>query len=95
MGVIAVRELELGSVAQSSIDEVSRGGVSQRVDVGFERPEQALRNVDERAKDCLAPNYHELVESRDVRGRSDHVLEVCAPHLTDLVQDPPALGFAE
>lgn len=77
---IAVRLLEVGTVANGpfDLDRLFRG--IARIHVGFLRAEERLRRVGVAAENRLAANDHELVFAHDLCRGGDDVMQICAAH---------------
>ena len=86
--------MELGAVAESTVDQVRSARVMQRVDVRLERLQQRIRGCLVRAKNRLASDDDELALPRDGGRRSDDVVELVDAQLHHLAQDSLALWLA-
>ena len=86
--------MELRAVAESTVDQVRRARVMQRIDVRLERLQQRFRRRLVGAKNRLASDDDELALPCDRGRRSDDVLELVDAQLHHLAQDPLALRLA-
>jgi hypothetical protein len=80
VGVVAKGAMKRRIFADTSVDQVAAGRIAAGKDVRLVRDEQLRRRIGKLAKDCLAPNYHQVLRVRnDSRGAND-VLQLCARH---------------
>ena len=76
MGVIAESHVELRAIPERAVDEIRASGITQRVDVDFQRLQHRFGRLFVAAEDCLTADDNKLILAGDVRRRRDDMLKL-------------------